>query len=512
MELISSTFVLIFSFFVSVITLQKLITTRNKPKPNTPPGPPKLPFIGNLHLFTGSDPLHYTLRDLAKIYGPLMHLKLGEVDNLVVTSPDMAKEILKTHDVVFASRPSLMASEIGCYGSTDLAFSPYGDYWRQMRKICTQELLSAPRVQSFRPIRDEEVSDLCRWIARHEGEKVNLTQKVSMMSYDIMLRAALGQKTDDTAVFVRVVQEGMQNVSVFGISDVYPSLKAVLRPFSGMRRQVENDHEKMDMVLGKIVDDRRRENAAKVKGDGDEKKHIEDLLDVMLKCQASGSLEVPITNDNIKAVLMDMFGAGIDTSTSVVDWALAELLKNPRVLQKTQDELRHVFDANGRVVKESYFDQLEYLKLVMKETLRLHPTAPLLLPRECRESCRINGYDIPAKTRVLVNAWAMGRDPAFWEDAESFKPERFLEKAVDFKAASSFEYIPFGGGRRSCPGVTYGPTTIELQLAMLLYYFDWVLPDGMKPEDVQMNEVLGVASRRKHDVVVIPIVRRDVPV
>ncbi|GFP95860.1 cytochrome p450 71d10 [Phtheirospermum japonicum] len=162
-----------------------------------------------------------------------------------------------------------------------------------------------------------------------------------------------------------------------------------------------------------------------------------------------------------------MFGAGIDTSTSVVDWALAELLRNPGVLQKTQDELRHVFDDKGHAVEESYFHELKYLKLVMKETLRLHPTAPLLLPRESRESCRINGYDIPTKTRVLINAWAMGRDPKFWEDPESFKPERFLEKTVDFKAGS-FEYIPFGGGRRSCPGVTYGPTTIEFQLAMLL--------------------------------------------
>ncbi|GFP95863.1 cytochrome p450 71d10 [Phtheirospermum japonicum] len=158
----SSLLVSIISFFVFVFTLQKLIPNRNKPKPNLPPGPPKLPLIGHLHLFNGSDPPQYTLRDLAKKYGPLMHLKLGEVDNVVVTSPQTAQEFLKTHDVIFASRPSLIVSEIGCYGNTDLAFSPYGDYWRQMRKICTQELLSAPRVQSFRPIREEEVSDLCR--------------------------------------------------------------------------------------------------------------------------------------------------------------------------------------------------------------------------------------------------------------------------------------------------------------------------------------------------------------
>ncbi|KAK6136313.1 hypothetical protein DH2020_029934 [Rehmannia glutinosa] len=189
---------------------------------------------------------------------------------------------------------------------------------------------------------------------------------------------------------------------------------------------------------------------------------------------------------------------------------MAELVKNPRVLKNVQDELRQVFDAKGRV-DESNFDELKYLKLVIKETFRFHPTVPLLLPRESREPCQINGYDIPAKTRVLVNAWAMGRDPKYWNDAESFKPERFLEKSVDFNA-SSLEYIPFGAGRRMCPGMIYGPTIVELQLAMLLYHFDWILPDGMKPEDVKMTELFGTTSRRKHELFVIPVVKRPLPV
>ncbi|KAK6156406.1 hypothetical protein DH2020_010654 [Rehmannia glutinosa] len=431
-----------------------------------------------------------------------MHLRLGEIDNVIVSSPEIAKEFLKTHDIIFASRPSLISSEIGCYGNTDIAFAPYGNYWKQLRKICTQELLSTPRVQSLRPIREEEVTDLCKSIAHNAGKPINLTDKISQVSYDIMVRACLGKKSDEKSLFTKIVREGLQNVSVFDIADVYPSIKLLLHLFTDLRRRVEKHHEQLDTIMGKIIDDRKRASAVKI----DEGEKQEDLLNVLLKLQSGVSLEHPLTNDNIKAVLMDMFGAGVDTTTSVVDWTMAELLKNRIILKTVQDELRQVFDDKGRV-DESNFDELEYLKLVIKETFRFHPTVPLLLPRESREPCQINGYDIPAKTRVLVNAWAMGRDPKYWNDAQSFKPERFLEKSVDFKA-SSLEYIPFGAGRRMCPGTIYGPVIVEFQLAMLLYHFDWILPDGMKPEDLEMTEVFGVASRRKQDLYVVPIVSR----
>ncbi|GFP89553.1 premnaspirodiene oxygenase [Phtheirospermum japonicum] len=498
MELEFSSFLFLLSFLAFLFIRGKL-GTYYKPK-LLPPGPWNLPFIGNLHLFAGSNPPHHTLKALAKKYGPLMHLKLGEVDTIIVSSPEIAKELLKTHDIVFAARPSLLVAEISCYGNTDVAFAPYGEYWRQLRKICTLELLSARRVLSFRQIREDEVSGLCKWIAMQAGSPINLTQRLGMTNNDIIARAALGNKTNDKSEFISVVRESVKFFSVFHSFDAYPSIK-LFRLISASKRKIEKLHRQSDRIIGKIINERKRDNFARI--DKGEKQN--DLLDVLLEIQGAGSLDLPLTIDNIKAVLVEMFGAGTETSTVVVDWAMAEMLRNPRVLQKAQDEVRQVFDGKQNL-SESYIDELKYLKLVIKETLRLHPPTPLI-PRESRDRCEINGYEITAGTRVLVNAFAIGRDPEYWEDAKKFKPERFLEKSVDFRA-NSFEYIPFGAGRRICPGITFGMANVELPLAMILYHFDWTLPDGMKPGDLKMTELFGFTSRRKHDLCVVPAVKR----
>jgi cytochrome P450 len=201
-----------------------------------------------------------------------------------------------------------------------------------------------------------------------------------------------------------------------------------------------------------------------------------------------------------------MFTAGGETSSWTVVWAMSEMVKNPKVMEEAQSEVRRVFDKKG-FVDETEFHQLVYLKSVIKETLRLHPSLPLLLPRESRERCKINGYEIPAKTRILVNAWAIGRDPRYWIEAESFKPERFANSLIDFNG-TNFEYIPFGAGRRMCPGLAFGIPNVELPLAQLLYHFDWKLPNGMKNEELDMAESFGISVGRKHDLCLIPITRR----
>ena len=180
------------------------------------------------------------------------------------------------------------------------------------------------------------------------------------------------------------------------------------------------------------------------------------------------------------------------------------MLKNPRVLEKAQAEVRRVFDKKGNVVDEASLHKLEYLKLIIKETFRLHPPAPLLLPRECRESCKIDRYDIPVGYKVIVNAWAIGRDPNYWTEPESFYPERFLGCSTDYKGAN-FELIPFGAGRRMCPGLSFGIANVELPLANLLYHFNWKLPNGTKNKDLDMNETFGAAVKRKNDLYLIPI-------
>lgn len=181
---------------------------------------------------------------------------------------------------------------------------------------------------------------------------------------------------------------------------------------------------------------------------------------------------------------------------------MSELVKNPRIMETAQAEVRRVFDEK-LYVDEANLHELKYLKSVIKETLRLHAPVPLLLPRECSERCKINGYEIPAKSKVIVNAWAMGRDPKYWIEAEKFYPERFLDSAVDYKGAD-FQFIPFGAGRRMCPGLTFGIANIELILANLLFHFDWKMPNENKPEDLDMTESFGLAVRRKHDLYLIP--------
>lgn len=199
----------------------------------------------------------------------------------------------------------------------------------------------------------------------------------------------------------------------------------------------------------------------------------------------------------------DVFAAGSETSATVTDWAFCELIKNPTLMRKAQAELREVFNTKGKV-DETSMSETKFLKLIIKETLRLHSAAPLLIPRECREQCEINGFNIPAKTKVIVNAWAIGRDPNYWIEPESFIPERFVDSAIDYKG-TNFELIPFGAGRRICPGILFGLASVDFHLANLLYQFDWKLPEGMKNQDLDMTESSGLTVRRKDDLCLIPI-------
>lgn len=197
-----------------------------------------------------------------------------------------------------------------------------------------------------------------------------------------------------------------------------------------------------------------------------------------------------------------MFSAGTETTSSTIDWAMAELMRNPDVLAKAQQEVRESLKGKLRVV-ESDMQGLKYLKLVIKETLRLHPPIPLL-PRACRGECKVNGYTIPIKSKVMINIWSMGRDPDYWNQPETFQPERFEESSIDFMG-NNFEYIPFGAGRRICPGIGFGLANVEYQLGQLLYHFDWEIPSGMSRDDIDMTETEGIAVSRKNALFLVPI-------
>ncbi|CAI0552337.1 unnamed protein product [Linum tenue] len=466
-----------------------------KPKTQLPPGPPKLPLIGNLHNLIGALP-HQALRNLAAEYGPLIHLQLGEISAAVVSTPAMAQEIMKTHDLNFADRPRLLASEIATWGSQDIAFSPHGEYWKQMKRISLTELLGPRKTQSFRGIREAEVSAMIASVRNSAGEPVNLTEKVLSLTNTITCKTAFGYQCMDQEEFVGLMNGAVRAAAGFNITDLYPSL-GFLQGLTGMKSELLRIRNGLDRIFDKIIKQHEEKRAK-----GEVELEDEDLMDVLLRLQGSGGLKCPITSTNIKAVLVDLFIAGTDTSSTTVEWAMSEMAKNPRVMKRAQAEVREAMKGKS-IVTEADIQNLPYLSSVIKETFRLHPPAPLLLPRESRANCVVAGYEIPKKTKVIVNAWAIGRDPGTWEDPESFIPERFEGSEIDFKGMH-FELIPFGAGRRICPGIAFGMANVELPVAQLLYYFNWELPEGLAVEDFDMEESFAATMGRKNPLYLVP--------
>ncbi|PIA58218.1 hypothetical protein AQUCO_00500274v1 [Aquilegia coerulea] len=491
-----TTFPFIFTFLLFLFMLVKQFKKSKSKHPSAPlpPGPSKLPVIGHLHHLIGGLP-HHLLKDLAKKHGPIMYLKLGQIPAVVISSSGVAQQMMKTHDLNFADRPLNLASIVMSYECKDVVMAPYGDYWRQLRKICVLELLSAKRVQSFWSVREEEVSSLIGRVSSLAGSQLNLSERIFMLVNDITARAAFGKTCKDKELFISVMKEVIRLAAGFTIADFFPSLK-FLEVISGARPKIEKIHKKIDKILSDIIRE-HKENRMAINGQVEE-----DLVDVLLRIQEGGELEFPITLDNVKAVTLDMFSAGSDTSATTIEWAFSELLRNPRVMEKAQGEVRRIFNGKKKIDPADMSD-LNYLRLVIKETLRLHPSIPMLLPRQCRERCELEGYEVPKGSKVLVNAWAMGRDPENWKNPESFEPERFQDLSIDYKG-TNFKYIPFGAGRRICPGILFGIANVELPLALLLYHFDWKLANGVKPEELDMTEEFSMVVRRKNDLYVIP--------
>ncbi|KAM3286097.1 desmethyl-deoxy-podophyllotoxin synthase [Capsicum chacoense] len=496
MEMQYSTFPMLIAFLLFATIAAKLLK-RSKIQNKLPPGPRKLPLIGNLHQLSSSLP-HHAFKNLAKKYGPVMHLQLGEVSALIVSSPEVAKEVLKTHDLIFANRPQLLSVEILSNNSPSLSFSPYGANWRQLRKVCVSELLSAKRVQSFESIREEEVENLIEAISSTPPQvPIDISKIIFSMTNNITARAAFGKKCKHKGEFIAAMKIITKLSGGFDIPDLFPSFE-IFHSLSGVRPALEKVRQKVDKILEDIIEEHktnRREMSSNVL-------HKEDLVDILLRVQESGDLEIPISRNTLKSVILEMFMGGTDTSSTVLEWAISEMMKNPLVMEKAQAEVRKVFEGKSKIT-ESEIQKLDYMKLVIKETLRMHPPLPLLLPREANEKCEIGGYEIPAKTKVIINAWAIDRHPEHWKNAECFEPERFQDSAFDF-IGTNLQYIPFGAGRRICPGTIFGIANVELPLAKLLFHFDWKLPDGMEAIDLDMTETFGAIAGRKNDLYLVP--------
>lgn len=470
-------------FLLILIPLYFLITfiSRNdQNKPNFPPGPPKLPIIGNLHQL--GKPLYQGLSKLSKIYGPVMLLQFGSVPTVVISSAKAAEQVMKTLDVEFCSRVQLAGRKQLSYNYTDMAFAPYGDYWREVRKICVLELYSRKRVQSFKLARAEEIDVLINSISSSKSAPVNVFEKLTSFGHNTVCRVAFGSTAGesmnrfDNGRLTKLFPE-IAVLTSLSASDFFPKVSWFIDWITGIHGKTEKCFHELDNFLQQIIDE--HDNPERLKH-GDE-----DIIDALLKLKKAQTSTIRLTNDHIKAIVLNVYMGGVETAGSVMTWAMAELAKNPKAMKKVQEEIRSYVGSKGKV-EESDLDNFHYLKMVVKETLRLHPSC-ILLTRECLKHNKIDGYDIYPKTRILINIWALGRNPEYWENPEEFLPDRFRDSPVDFVENLNFEYIPFGGGRRICPGLNMGIVLTELVLANVLYTFDWEFPKGLKREDLNME-------------------------
>nr|CAB3495502.1 unnamed protein product [Digitaria exilis] len=492
------------SLLVSILAIALIRIIRlyqiSRPKARLPPGPWNLPVIGSMHHLVNVLP-HHALRDLARVHGPLMMLRLGEVRLVVVSSREMARQVLKTHDANFATRPKVLMGRIVLYRWADIVFSPSGDYWRKLRQLCAAEVLSPKRVFTFRHIREQEMtSHVERIRAAGPSTPVDLSAMFYNLAINIVSRASFGNKQRNADEFLAAMKAGAALASGFKIPDLFPTWRPVLAAVTGMRRTLEDVHRTVDSTLEAVIEERGHVRDEKARSGGNATVEDENLVDILIGLHEKGSSGFYLNRNSVKAIIFDMFAAGTGTLQSSLYWAMSELMRNERVMYKLQHEIREAFRGKADVTEvDIQGANLPYLKLVIKETLRLHPPVPLLVPRESIDACEIEGYKITARSRVIVNAWAMGRDPKYWDDAEEFKPERFEDNTMDFMG-SCYEYIPFGAGRRMCPGISYGLPVLEMALVQLLYHFDWSLSEGIS--EVDMTEAPGIGVRRKSPLLV----------
>ncbi|XVF49800.1 hypothetical protein PTKIN_Ptkin04bG0044800 [Pterospermum kingtungense] len=483
--------VLFFPLLVFIVYLFKL--SRGK-KLNFPPSPPKLPIIGNIHQ-VGKLP-HRSFRTISEKYGPLVLLHMGQTPTLVVSSAEVAREIMMTHEA-FISRPQTRVANTLFYGCTDIAFCPYGDYWRRAKKICVLELLTQKRVRTFQLVREQEVAKMVDNIRQscHSGSAIALCKLFETISNNIISRSVLGRVYEREAGnkgFGELSRRALDLIGAFCFKDFFPSL-GWMDSLTGLTSKLERLSGELHAFFGQVIEEHR----AKMNNESDHK----DFVDIILHLQKDGMLDIDLTQENFTAILLDMFIGGTDNIAATLEWAMAELVKNPSIMKKAQEEVRRVV-GKKKWVNDTDVHEMDYLKCVVKETLRLH--APIMVARQNPTATKLEGYDIAPKTIVLVNTWAIQRDLKLWDKAEEFIPERFLNSSVDLKGQHS-QFTPFGAGKRGCPGIVFAVAGAEFVLANLLYWFDWKLPDSGRCEDIDMDDYYALVIRKKVPLHLVPM-------
>ncbi|CAN1179755.1 Geraniol 8-hydroxylase [Linum perenne] len=488
--------VLLITCLLCLITTLAAILHRsmsNKTPANLPPGPFRLPIIGNLHNL--GDKPHISLAELAKIHGPLMTLKLGQVTTIVASSPEIAKEILQKHDQVLSDRHLPLAVQAHNHHEFGMTALPVGPTWRTLRKVCNTYLFTTHKMDSNQDIRRNKIQELIEGVRQNarEGKVVDIGRAAFITSFGVFSRTVISLDVEEAKEFQEATKGIVEDTGKPNLGDYFPVLGKI--DLQGIQRRMRNHYGKVLNLFGRIIDERLKKRKSK------EYVSNNDMLDTLLDI-AEGNGEVSMDLNLIKYLLLDLFVAGTDTSSVTLEWAMAELLRNPNTFARAKEELDQII-GKGNHLQESDITQLPYLQAILKETFRLHPAAPLLLPRKAGSDVEICGFIVPKGAQILVNAWAIGRDPTTWNNPNSFMPERFMGSKTDVRG-HSFELIPFGSGRRICPGLPLAMRMLHLMLGSLIHSFDWKLEDGVDPKNLDMEEKFGTTLQKAKPLLVIP--------
>ncbi|GLJ32250.1 hypothetical protein SUGI_0649050 [Cryptomeria japonica] len=484
----------------SLLLLFFLWRRANRVRLPLPPGPPAWPIVGNLFQL-GKRPQE-SMYDLSLQYGPLMTLCLGMKTTVVVSSPAMAKELLKTHDHIFAGRQVLEALKSLSHHKSSLVWGEYGPYWRYLRRISTVELFSPKRLDALQHLRKDQVFRTIRLIFEDKGKVVDIGQMVFCTSLNLLGNMIFSTTVFDphnpaSAELKDTIWKVMKLLGKPNLVDFFPFLR-LLDP-QGVSRQMARYFKVLYDFSDTFIQKRLATSSQSVKPNDSEK----DFLDVLLDFRSED-----FTLVGIRALIAELFVAGTETVTTTIEWGMAEIIRNPQKLNRVREELDEVVGYKRRV-EESDVDHMPYLHAAVKEIFRLHPAVPLLLPHKAESSCEIGGFLIPKDSQVIVNAWAIGRDPSIWNNPLEFMPERFLEgenSKIEY-SGQNFELIPFGAGRRICPAVPLASRMVHFVLASLLHSFEWKLADGKRCELMDMADITDEFGTTFKEFKAIPVPR-----
>ncbi|XP_022935740.1 cytochrome P450 82A3-like [Cucurbita moschata] len=468
------------------------------------PSPPGAwPIIGHLHLLHNAKLPHHALGAMADKYGPIFRLQLGSRSALVVSSWEMAKESMCFNDAAAASRPGVSGTKYFSYDFAAFGLAPYSPYWREIRKVTHIELLSNPRVHQVKSTMLAQINTSLTelhetWGAqKDESGQVAVEMKrwfgdviVNMLLKIIIGKRCVGPNAEGGEKEAKDIQLAIRDsFHLMGqglLQDYIPLIGRL--GFNGQVPVMKNIAKRFDMVLSEWLEEHKRRRSAS-SGENDR-----DFMDALISLYNGKEIEGYYDGDTItKATTLNMFAGGTESTTVTLTWAMSLLLNNPHVLEKAWQELDAVVGRERRVTEDDV-GKLVYLQAIIKETMRLYPAGPLLGPREFHKDCVVGGYFVPKGTQLIPNIWKIQTDPRVWCEPFEFKPERFLttHKDVDLKG-NHFELIPFGSGRRGCPGVAFGLQMMHFTLAGFLQCFDVKNPTK---DPIDMSENFGMANEK----------------